>query len=508
MRKKLSLIFFIIILSISSWAQGVKLMLESEYLKLPSPPIVAGAGELKNEYVIPKELFPEPGEQKGDYSCVGWAAGYAYLSYLKQNSKAIDLKFTKKDPFSPWYLYKSLKECEDCKCGIEVVQALKFLEENGNVTMGSYPYNPLDCKTPAESLKKIAKNYRIKGARRTEDLFNFSEIKNYLGNNVPVIAVIRADKAFKNFKDPDEKKPFVWKQPLTFENHAVLIVGYSEVKHAFKILNSYGPSWGTGGYGWLTYQSVRDMLKEAFTISKEKDERPVLASNLESKISEKTGAAPIKEIDSTDFLIKGSKETIRENRYHYSFRLSAEQEILSQVERVVYLYNDDSFSRSSVESRQMPSFPTSYDGYGCLDNMTAKIYLKNKKFFTIGFDGCAVTNSDEEKNIDPKMVEITPYVSVKKIGERDYNFRIDLRGIEPVKSKVDSVIYYWNHPTFKKEPISKALESQGYSNGYRGYGCLTLMRIIIYFEKGYQKTFNINMCDLIGWTDKPEPKAL
>jgi hypothetical protein len=39
-------------------------------------------------------------------------------------------------------------------------------------------------------------------------------------------------------------------------HHAMNIVGYDDQKGAFKLLNSWGPEWGDGGYGWVDYEAM------------------------------------------------------------------------------------------------------------------------------------------------------------------------------------------------------------------------------------------------------------
>jgi len=38
--------------------------------------------------------------------------------------------------------------------------------------------------------------------------------------------------------------------------HAVVLVGYDDVRGAFKVRNSWGPSWGQAGYFWMDYNYV------------------------------------------------------------------------------------------------------------------------------------------------------------------------------------------------------------------------------------------------------------
>lgn len=40
--------------------------------------------------------------------------------------------------------------------------------------------------------------------------------------------------------------------------HAVVLVGYDDVKQAFKVRNSWGKTWGQKGYFWMSYDYVAD----------------------------------------------------------------------------------------------------------------------------------------------------------------------------------------------------------------------------------------------------------
>jgi C1A family cysteine protease len=58
--------------------------------------------------------------------------------------------------------------------------------------------------------------------------------------------------AFENFKANQDKLD----DKAEILGHAVLVVGYSDIKEAFLFQNSYGKQWGDGGYGWLPYEFV------------------------------------------------------------------------------------------------------------------------------------------------------------------------------------------------------------------------------------------------------------
>ncbi|MCX7047372.1 MAG: hypothetical protein NTX50_18045 [Candidatus Sumerlaeota bacterium] len=49
--------------------------------------------------------------------------------------------------------------------------------------------------------------------------------------------------------------------------HAVCVTGCSDIKHAFRIVNSWGAGWGESGYAWLSYDFVRKYAIEAWRMS-------------------------------------------------------------------------------------------------------------------------------------------------------------------------------------------------------------------------------------------------
>ncbi|HVI41781.1 MAG TPA: C1 family peptidase [Anaerovoracaceae bacterium] len=50
--------------------------------------------------------------------------------------------------------------------------------------------------------------------------------------------------------------------------HAVMAVGYSVAKQAFLVRNSWGPSWGVGGYFWMpfAYMTNSDLVNDIWTL--------------------------------------------------------------------------------------------------------------------------------------------------------------------------------------------------------------------------------------------------
>jgi C1A family cysteine protease len=59
----------------------------------------------------------------------------------------------------------------------------------------------------------------------------------------------------------DAKAGFIWKEYISPRSisHTIAICGYDDAKHAYKIMNSWGTSWGDGGFSWIDY----DFLPQA-----------------------------------------------------------------------------------------------------------------------------------------------------------------------------------------------------------------------------------------------------
>ena len=65
----------------------------------------------------------------------------------------------------------------------------------------------------------------------------------------PLIISIAADQSFL-----DATAGFIWRTNLGGGiSHALVICGYDDSKHAYKVFNSWGTSWGDAGYSWIDY---------------------------------------------------------------------------------------------------------------------------------------------------------------------------------------------------------------------------------------------------------------
>lgn len=214
--------------------------------------------------------FPEPGHQGTQGSCVGWAVAYAVRSYYDIKG---GLETVSKTPYSPAFLYNNLIKAAPTGCltGTSISSALEFVEERGLVDIETFPYEQNSCSriaTPAELDQ--AKASRIKGWKPI-NFFQLDNIKGRLSEGDPVIAGIRVS---QDLYDLEWGEIYDNRSPSDGFGHAVVIVGYSDKKQAFRFLNSWGREWSEGGYGWISYPAMEARVLSAFYIETDPSANP------------------------------------------------------------------------------------------------------------------------------------------------------------------------------------------------------------------------------------------
>ena len=206
--------------------------------------------------------FPEPGSQGNQNSCVGWAVAYALKSYQEKIEIGWSLNAFN-HLFSPAYIYNQINRGRDQ--GSYISEALDLVIHQGAATLSTMPYSDANyLSQPSSQAITEASQYKAVKRIRINDT---SQIKAALVNRRPVVAGIQIYKSFYNIKG--ENSVYNTATGNNLGGHAVTIVGYNDNKFggAFKIINSWGQSWGDGGYFWLPYEFVPQIgLSESYVL--------------------------------------------------------------------------------------------------------------------------------------------------------------------------------------------------------------------------------------------------
>ncbi|MBC8156452.1 MAG: C1 family peptidase, partial [Bacteroidetes bacterium] len=232
--------------------------------------------------------------QKG--SCVAISIGYYMRSILDARRQGLtSKKAILSRSLSPFYLYSAVKDPSDgeCTAGVDPGQALEHLKTHGLPLFARYPDPNLCQPVPAftdESARILdyVKLFRITEAKDAK----VQAVKQTLAELSPVVAGIEVTASLGNlsfvkslvprlrnlpsavsrlvFRETAEGPNFQW-QPnqstsLDF-GHAVCVVGYDDRMFgtgAFKIINSWGSTFGDGGYFWISYADFGRFAKYGY----------------------------------------------------------------------------------------------------------------------------------------------------------------------------------------------------------------------------------------------------
>ncbi len=193
---------------------------------------------------------PTPANQAGEGSCVAFAIAYGARSieqYYRTNATSYEFN---SNIFSPEYVYNQTK-LSDCGSGTAFTLALNLLKNQGVCTWQAMPYSGTNgCSLQPDGVQTAnAAQYKIASYA---SILNSDEvaIKTMISTKHPVIVNITADNSFIG-----AGPGFIWKSYSGSGSlpHAVLICGYDDAKHAYKVMSSWGTLWGDGGFSWIDY---------------------------------------------------------------------------------------------------------------------------------------------------------------------------------------------------------------------------------------------------------------
>ena len=195
-------------------------------------------------------VTPTPGNQGYEGSCVPFAIAYAARSieqYYKTNATSYSFAL---NIFSPEYAYNQTK-FGDCGTGTSITVVLDLIKNQGVSTWQSMPYSDINgCSLqPDASQIANASAYKISSYVTIPNTDQVA-IKTMVASKHPVITTIISDDGFGN-----AGPGFIWKSysGSGAGPHTLLICGYDDSKHAYKVMNSWGTTWGDAGFSWIDY---------------------------------------------------------------------------------------------------------------------------------------------------------------------------------------------------------------------------------------------------------------
>lgn len=239
------------------------------------------------------QYLPKVDSQGGQGSCAAWATCYYYKTYQESKEHGWGRPDFSTDPghvASPAFCYNLVNYGVDG--GSWPLFIMQLIADHGSATWRDMPYNQADYTTwPSSAAWKNAIAYRAQSAA-TIDLSSdagITALKQQLANgDIAVIAMNVYDNFYRHY--PSDyggiNNGVLYTDSGTYDGgHALAVIGYDDNKSyndgtgtkygAFKIVNSWGNSWGildadagTKGFFWMSYTYMRDKsYKQAWTMT-------------------------------------------------------------------------------------------------------------------------------------------------------------------------------------------------------------------------------------------------
>jgi len=216
--------------------------------------------------------MPPAGNQGNQNSCVGWAVAYGGKSYqekLEENNNYMNgAALNTQAVFSPAFIYNQINNGQDG--GSLFTDALNVVSQQGAVKWADMPYTDQDyLRRPNQQQTAKAKKYKIDFWRRV-NIADIKEVKAQLNAGYPVVIGASLDQGVQagGKNAALTGRDYIWSSVTGQEigGHAMVVVGYSDAKNAFKILNSWGENWGTKGYFWISYTMFPKVVREGYVM--------------------------------------------------------------------------------------------------------------------------------------------------------------------------------------------------------------------------------------------------
>jgi len=153
--------------------------------------------------------------------------------------------------------------------GVALKDGIVALTKHGVCSEANWPFDPLKLTTVPDQAAYDAASYRIGAYARVLTL-DINSIKAVLASNYPVVISMQV---FDSFEGNAVAASGIVQMPLDGERqlggHATLIVGYDDITQRVIARNSWGASWGQGGYFTLPYAYVthQDLTMDAWVIN-------------------------------------------------------------------------------------------------------------------------------------------------------------------------------------------------------------------------------------------------
>jgi hypothetical protein len=152
--------------------------------------------------------------------------------------------------------------------GSSFYENLKLAVEKGSATLVTFPVTDDYRIQPSPSAHAEAARFRIEDFRALPGR-DPETLKQALMQGYGIMASFHVYENFNTYTGGIYRSgghSGVDGQNGHFDFHGALIVGYDDIDRSFRVLNSWGPSFGDNGCFYIGYDDLNDLVRECFII--------------------------------------------------------------------------------------------------------------------------------------------------------------------------------------------------------------------------------------------------
>ncbi len=200
-------------------------------------------------------------------SCVGFAVT-AMKEWQEQHEHEEEVAAGKRDTrkgrdydISESWVYWNAKKIDPWpgEEGTSIRYAMKVLNKIGVPTEKAWPYSDINIGEPKKWATMVARWALINSYW---SIANVYELKAALQKSPVPIGIGCYEEIF--YVGRDGIIPYPADPSNCYGGHAICVVGYDDNTSLFKFKNSWSSYWGESGYGYLTYDYIRDFMWDAW----------------------------------------------------------------------------------------------------------------------------------------------------------------------------------------------------------------------------------------------------
>lgn len=188
-------------------------------------------------------------------SCTANAIGGAFEFEQDKQNKAADFMPSR---LFIYYNERVIENTVGSDSGAQIRDGIKSVNQQGVCPETLWPYEITRfTQKPSDACYQAAQQHQAVSYQRVQR--NIQQMKGCLAEGYPFVLGFTV---YESFESPEVAKTGILNMPVQTEKevggHAVVAVGYDDAQGRFRIRNSWGASWGRGGYFTMPYQYLLD----------------------------------------------------------------------------------------------------------------------------------------------------------------------------------------------------------------------------------------------------------